>query len=97
MAAVDPAWMHWLGGDGGSIYDYLSNIGLLGILISSVTHTIHALRARTCHVKRCWWIGHHEYRMNGVTYRLCRRHHPAADAETISHEDVVAHWNGQPV
>lgn len=45
-----------------------SDVGEFGIVLGLG----HAARARNCHVKGCWRIGHHSH----GPYKLCSRHHP---------------------
>lgn len=81
--------MHWLGwywwltgardesgraygfwsGFGGSIPDFL----ILGGIVTLYRH-------HNCHVKGCPWIGRHEYEKDGVTFKVCKTHHPAISA-----------------
>lgn len=75
------SWLeHALGMDNlsGPIYGFWSGFGsdvaefsLLGVLVAG-------LRSRNCHVHRCWRFGHHEVTVDGVTYKVCRKHHPTA-------------------
>jgi hypothetical protein len=78
------AWhfiVHWIGGDYGApaygyfepydLYSGLFGLGILGLL------TVN-LRKHNCHQRWCWRFGHHAWTdpASGVTYSLCRRHHP---------------------
>lgn len=44
----------------------------------------------TCHVGRCLRPGKHEYEMDGVTRKLCSRHHPHVDG-ALTAQNVVDH------
>lgn len=48
----------------------IAEFGLLGALVAG-------LRSRNCHIHRCWRFGHHEVVVDGVTYKVCRKHHPS--------------------
>lgn len=55
------AWSGWVSDIG--------ELALLGAIIGTYRH-------HNCHVKGCLRLGKHEYDMNGVKVKLCRKHHP---------------------
>lgn len=62
--------------EGGYGYGFFSGVGsdlgevaLVGVVIGGYRHV-------NCHIKSCWRLARHEYEMDGVKYRLCRKHHP---------------------
>lgn len=58
---------------------------------------IAGYRKVNCHEKGCWRIAHHEYEMNGVTYKYCRKHHPLVDHKNrLTAADALVHANGLP-
>ena len=72
--------VHWAGTDYGSsygdfqpydLYSGLLGLGILGIFLTNA-------RKHNCHQRWCCRIGHHPWTdpVTGVTYVLCRRHHP---------------------
>jgi hypothetical protein len=79
------ALQHWLAihtgtdNEPGPYYGFWSGFGSdigEGAIIVGI---IGVYRHHNCHVKRCARLAKHEYTMDGVTYRLCRKHHPSVD------------------
>lgn len=68
-ASNEASWMYgfWSG--------FGSDLGELTLISGAVAWYVH----RTCHVNRCWRLGRHPHQHDGVTYQLCRKHHPRAD------------------
>lgn len=67
-----------------------SDLGEGTILVA----VIGGYRHVNCHVKGCVRIGRHEYDMNGVKYKLCRKHHPAVDeANRPTAQDFEEHFH----
>ena len=52
-----------------------SDIGELAILGGLVT----LVRHQNCGTSGCFRFGRHEYEMDGVKHKLCKKHHPAVD------------------
>jgi hypothetical protein len=69
-------FLHFTGSDNvsGPWYGFWSgfgsDIGELGI----IGGLIHSARSHTCHVKRCWRIGH--LKLDGTPFTVCTKHHP---------------------
>lgn len=42
-------------------------------------------RKFNCHSKGCWRLAHHDYDLDGVTYRVCRVCHPGIDHRNRPH------------
>lgn len=80
---------HWSGGDGQFIYDIYSGVAALLVGIGLNGLLFHGLRSRKCHTAWCPFPGRHDYEMDGATYRLCARHHPAARKIRRCH--ILAH------
>jgi hypothetical protein len=55
----------------GGIASDLGEVTLVGGLVA-------VYRKHNCHTRWCFRLGHHDLtdEASGVTYRLCRRHHP---------------------
>lgn len=74
MHHLHPWWFHWLGGDGGSIYDYMSapipDLAYLGLLGAAY----HVIKRHRCGEPRCWRIGHRK--VPGTEHYACHKHHP---------------------
>jgi len=70
-----------------------SDLGEAAILVGMV----HFARHANCGVKGCWQFSRHEYDMDGVKHKLCRKHHPHVDGP-VTAAQVAAHhadvtWN----
>lgn len=68
ILGLDDATGHWYlfwSGIGSDI----SEIALLGGLAAF-------WRQHKCHTRRCWRFARHPHERDGVTYRLCAKHHP---------------------
>lgn len=77
-----------LGGPGYGFWSGVgSDIGELTLIASVVIFYQH----HTCHVSHCWRLAKHAHEQDGVTYQLCRKHHPLVDqkltADAISPAD----------
>lgn len=88
-------WMLELTGSRSSssmAYNFWSGFGGdVTIIASLLTAPIIAFRRHNCHVKRCWRIGHHDYTDNlGVTFKMCRRHHPDHPGDALTAEQITA-------
>lgn len=70
-----PHWLfHWLGGDGGSIYDYGSAL-IPDLALLSVLGIVW--RKLNCGEPGCYRIGrHHMVDDHGQQHHVCRHHHP---------------------
>lgn len=76
-------WVHFLQESGSQssssrAYNFLSGSGSDIGELAIVGGLIATYRRVNCHSKGCPRLSHHEYEMDGVKYRLCRRHHPHA-------------------
>lgn len=69
-------------------YNFWSGIGSDLAYIGAVSV---ALRHINCHTKGCWRRGAHGYEMDGVTYKLCARHHPAVDGQ-LTRSAILEHF-----
>ena len=76
---------HWLAVHTGTVdepgpyYGFFSGFGSDLAELTIITGLLAMYRKHNCHVRRCWRIGRHDFTSPpaGLTYRLCRRHHPA--------------------
>lgn len=91
------ALQHWLAihtgttGESGPYYGFFSGFGsdlgeatLIGALLA-------VCKKHNCHTRWCWRVGHHDFtdEMSGITYRLCRRHHPAHPGWQLRKEHIA--------
>lgn len=73
-------WVHFLGTDGGSFYNFYS--GIFGVLVFGgglATTAYVTARKHNCHQPKCWRIG--RLPVQGTAYVVCKRHHPAPPLE----------------
>jgi hypothetical protein len=78
---------HWLAVHAGSSntpgappnYNFWSGFGSDLGEVTIVGGMIAIYRKHSCHTRWCWRFGHHAFtdEATGITYRLCRRCHPA--------------------
>lgn len=69
-----------------------SDLGEVTLVSAVVAGLVAGYRKIECHDPKCHRIGHHDYEMNGATYKLCRVHHPAVDHENRpTREHFAAH------
>lgn len=59
---------NWWSGAGSD----LGEVAIVGALVTIVRH-------HNCGTSGCFRFGRHEYEMNGVKHKLCKKHHPAVD------------------
>lgn len=82
-----PHWLfHLLGGDGGSVYDYLSAPLPDVALITGVAAFIHR---HQCHDHRCVRIARHQV-ANGE-FAVCGRHHRQLNGLPANHRVDIHH------
>jgi hypothetical protein len=75
-----PYYGFW-SGFGSDIGEGAIVIGLIGLF-----------RKANCHIPRCPLLSHHEYEMDGVKYKLCRKHMPGLDHKNRpTHEHFLRH------
>jgi hypothetical protein len=92
MGGRDLHWLsHWLGLDdaSGPIYSFYSGVGADLSELAVIGGLVGMYRRHNCHVHRCWRVGRHPVAVDGTTWTVCRRHHPA-DAPTA---DAVRNAN----
>ena len=84
--------MHWLahvlGLDdaSGRFYAFWSGFGSDLSELALVAALVAVVRKHTCHVRRCWRIGHHP--LDGTPWTVCRRHHPDLPNKAPTREDL---------
>jgi hypothetical protein len=87
-------WLHATGSDNpsGPEYGFWSGFGsFVPFLVPiSVWYWRH-----TCHVKSCPWPAAHAYEMDGVTIKLCPKHHPAIDGSRAKAANIQAHYDAR--
>lgn len=85
---------HWLGLDNASGHWYLfwSGVGSDISELAIVGALVGAYRQHTCHQRGCWRLSRHEITGDdGITYRVCRVHHPGAPRE-VTRGHVQQAW-----
>ena len=78
--------------EGGYGYGFFSGVGsdlgelaLFGAIVGAYRHV-------NCHIKGCARFAHHEYEIDGVKYKLCRKHHPGVNEDSRpTQEDFERH------
>ena len=74
--------LHWLAvhtgtvNESGPYYGFFSGFGSDLGEIALIGGIIGMYRKVNCHEPRCLRIAHHEIEIDGVKYKVCRRHHP---------------------
>jgi hypothetical protein len=61
-------------GESGKGYGFWSGVGSDIGELAIVGSLLGLLRARNCHVERCWRLGRHL--VEGTPHVVCRKHHP---------------------
>ncbi len=85
---------HWLAihtgtlNEPGPYYGFWSGFGSDIAEFGIIFGLFAAYRHHNCHVKGCPRLARHEYEMNGVQYKLCRKHHPVVTTK-LTHEQFV--------
>lgn len=77
-------FQHWLAihtgtdNEAGPYYGFLSGAGSDIGEITLVGGLLAVYKRHNCHTAWCWRFGRHDFtdEAAGITYRLCRRHHP---------------------
>lgn len=79
--------------ESGPYYGFFSGFGSdLGEL-TLIGAVIVGYRKVNCHEPHCFRIAHHEYAMNGVTYKFCRKHMPGVDHKNrVRATDAADHY-----
>jgi hypothetical protein len=75
----DMHWLsHFLGLDNlsGPYYGFWSGAGSDITELALVGVLVEFMRRHTCHMHRCLRPANHPVTVDGVTYRVCRKHHP---------------------
>jgi hypothetical protein len=65
--------------ESGPYYGFFSGFGSDLGEAAIITGLLGVYRKHNCHSKGCPWIAHHEYEMDGITYKLCRKCIPGLD------------------
>ena len=92
---------HWLAvhtgtvNESGPYYGFWSGFGSDIGEVAIIGGLIGVARNHNCHVKGCWRWAHHEYEMDGATYKLCRIHHPATPDRLHGAEKFLEHHLAQ--
>ena len=92
---------HWLAvhtgtvNESGPYYGFWSGFGSDIGEVAIIGGLIGVARNHNCHVKGCWRWAHHEYEMDGATYKLCRIHHPATSDRLHGAEKFLEHHHAQ--
>ena len=77
-----------------NFYGFWSGFGSDLGEITIITALLAVYRKHNCHVRGCPRIGRHEFTdsATGVTYLLCRRHHPGTPDKGLrpEHVDLIA-------
>ena len=88
---------HWLAvhtgtvNESGPYYGFWSGFGSDIGEVAIIGGLIGVARNHNCHVKGCWRWAHHEYTMDGASYKLCRIHHPATPDRLHGAEVFLEH------
>ena len=92
-------WLaHALGIDNGSGPIYLSWSGWVAdlTLLSIPFAALAIFRKHNCTVHRCWRLWRHEITGdNGITHKVCHRHHPAGGPKRIEQSHIDQAWAEQ--
>lgn len=95
------SWLwHWIEihtgtvNESGPYYGFWSGFGSDLGEVAIIGAVIGGYKKVNCHVKRCPRFSHHEYEMEGVKYRLCRKHHPGV--KSVSVESLERHFTLHP-
>jgi hypothetical protein len=92
-------WLaHALGIDNGSGPIYLSWSGWAAdlTLVSLPFAALAIFRKHNCAVHRCWRLSHHEITGDdGVTRKVCHRHHPAIGGKRVKASHIDKIWAQQ--
>lgn len=100
MRLWDVAWwwfLHASGSDNsaGPEYGFWSGFGSVWVqpplLIAGALLYWH----HTCHIGRCLRLSKHEYEMDGVTQKLCRKHHPKVNGKLTAQQVIDHHARNQ--
>lgn len=88
------ALQHWLGLDSASGPAYLAWSGVLSDLgeATLIGGLFAVYKKHNCHTAWCWRFGHHEFtdELAGISYKLCRRHHPAHPGRQLRRGHIAA-------
>jgi hypothetical protein len=59
-------------------YNFWSGFGSDIAEVTIVGALVAVYKKHNCHARWCWRVGHHEFfdASKGLTYNLCRKHHP---------------------
>jgi hypothetical protein len=87
MIAFLSSWGYLLHPYVGNGYQFWSGIGSDIGEVAIIGGLISIYRKGNCHQQHCWRMSHHDYEVDGVTYRLCHKHHPSAN-ETLTSAQV---------
>lgn len=88
---------HWLAvhtgtvNESGPFYGFWSGFGSDIGEVTILAAVIGMFRHHNCGVHRCLRLGKHEYEMDGVTHKLCRKHHPAVPDAPLTHSRILDH------
>jgi hypothetical protein len=92
-------WLaHALGIDNGSGPIYLSWSGWVAdlTLLSVPVALLAVFRRHNCAVHRCWRLWHHEITGDdGVTHKVCHKHHPAIEDKEVKQSHIDQAWAEQ--
>jgi hypothetical protein len=85
--------LHWLGLDSASGTAYLAWSGALSDLgeLTLVGALAGIYRKHACHTRWCFRFGHYDFtdEQASVTYRLCRRCHPAHSGDRLTRRHIA--------
>jgi hypothetical protein len=88
---------HWLAlhtgtdNEAGPFYGFFSGFGSDLGEVTIVGGLLAIYKKHNCHTRWCWRFGHHDFTdtATGVTYRLCRRCHPAHPGKHLAREHIA--------
>lgn len=90
---------HWLAvhtgtvNEAGPYYGFWSGFGSDIGEIALLGGVFSLFRHQNCGVKHCWRLSRHEYKMDGITHRLCRKHHPAHSGSPVTAAEIEDHYS----
>jgi hypothetical protein len=78
--------------ESGPFYGFFSGFGSDLGEVAIIGGLVQLYRQHNCHVKGCARLSKHEYDMDGVKYKLCRKHHPEVNEnDRPTSEDFARH------
>jgi hypothetical protein len=97
-----PHLFHWFEvhtgtvNESGPYYGFFSGFGSDLGEIALIGGIVTLFRHGNCGQKGCWRWGRHDYAMDGISHKLCRKHHPHHSGKAVTGEEIAAHAAANP-